>query len=204
MASSSSPPARRRTPRNLAHRWSRSLHSWTSMVSLLLVLFFALTGLTANHPDWAGPGRSATVTGVLPDAARSGSEWDLLAVSEFVRATHDVSGTVTDHGVESGQGRLAYQGPGYEAALFFDADTGSYTMTTTSYGLLGVINDLHKGRHTLGFWSVVIDASAVILVAVSLTGLVLQLLIERRRRTALVLLGLGVAAGGALLALAWH
>ncbi len=190
---------RRQAPRALWHRWSRSLHSWTSMTSLVLVLFFSVTGLTLNHPDWVGAAATQRVEGTLPAAALAGGQVDFLAVSEFLRETHAVTGSVTDHGTKGDQGRLAYTGPGYDASVLFSVSDGTFTLTQTRYGLLGVLNDLHKGRNTSPLWSVVIDASAIVLVLVSLTGLVLQLLIERRRRTALILLGIGSVAGLALL-----
>ncbi len=34
------------------HRWARLIHVYTSMIALLVVLFFAVTGLTLNHPEW--------------------------------------------------------------------------------------------------------------------------------------------------------
>lgn len=64
-------PVRKR--RNGGQRLTRSLHSWLSMVSLLIVLFFAVTGLTLNHQDWTF-GQSpqvTTTTGQLPDGAIS-------------------------------------------------------------------------------------------------------------------------------------
>ena len=33
-------------------RWVRWIHVYTSMISLLIVLFFGLTGITLNHPKW--------------------------------------------------------------------------------------------------------------------------------------------------------
>lgn len=187
-----------RSARASWHRWSRSLHSWISMLSLLLVLFFAVTGLTVNHPDWAGDPQARTVRGVLPARVTANGQIDFLAASQYLRDTHHVTGEVTDHGITAGQGRIAYQAPGYDAAVFFDITSREYTLTTTSYGLLAVANDLHKARHTSGLWSVVVDVSALVLAAVALTGLVLQLLIQHRRRTALALLAAGTV-GGALL-----
>ena len=34
------------------NRWMRWLHAYTSMISLVVVLFFGVTGLTLNHPTW--------------------------------------------------------------------------------------------------------------------------------------------------------
>ena len=58
-------------------------------------------------------------------------------------------------------------------------------MTVESQGLLGVLNDLHKGRDTGARRKWLIDASAVFLVVVSLTGLGIQVFQKKRRRRAL-------------------
>ena len=47
-----------------------------------------------------------------------------------------------------------------------------YELSETRFGLVAVINDLHKGCDSGSGWSVVIDLSAVLMVLVSLTGLV--------------------------------
>ena len=61
-------------------------------------------------------------------------------------------------------------------------------------GLVAVINDLHKGRDTGKTWSLVIDASAIFMTVVSLTGLLLLLFLKKRRTSGLLwtLIGLGV------------
>ncbi len=38
------------TKRN-THRWARWIHVYTSMVALVVVLFFGITGITLNHPS---------------------------------------------------------------------------------------------------------------------------------------------------------
>lgn len=170
------------------------------MVSMLLVLFFAVTGLTLNHQDWAfGPPSVTTRSGTLPGDWPASGEVDLLEVSEYLRSEQGASGEITDHGVDGSAGRLAYQGPGSSDAVTFDTRTGGFTVTSTRYGLVAVANDLHKGRHTSDVWRVAIDVSAVLLALIALTGLLLQMLIPPRRRTALVLLGLGTLVGVTLL-----
>ena len=195
-------PGRRR--RNNGQRWTRLLHSWLSMTSLLVVLFFAVTGLTLNHQDWTfGQAPQVTKTsGTLPSGAITSSEPDFLQISEYLRANEGATGEITDHGVDGDTGRISYSGPGYTGSATFSLTDGSYTMESTRYGLVAVANDLHKGRHTSTAWSWTIDAAAVLLILVSLTGLILQLLIQKRRTTALILLGLGVVAGAGLMFLA--
>ena len=45
-------------------RW---LHIYVSMFGLAAVLFFSVTGLTLNHPDWFGEAaRRVSVRGAMP------------------------------------------------------------------------------------------------------------------------------------------
>ena len=69
----------------------------------------------------------------------------------------------------------------------YTTSTGAYTVRSTSYGLVGVLNDLHKGRNTGASFHWVIDVSGGLLALVAVTGLVLQLYIRRGRRLALTL-----------------
>lgn len=197
------PDRRIPNPRAATHKWTRRLHSWLSLVSLLVVLFFAVTGLTLNHQDWAFGQEpvTTTTTGTLPAGAVTGGTVDFLAVSEYLRSTQGASGEITDHGVDGATGRVTYQGPGYTATATFDTSTRAFSLVSTRYGLVAIANDLHKGRHTSQAWSWLIDVAAVGLVLVAITGLLLQLFIVRTRRLGLILVGIGVVAGVALVLL---
>lgn len=48
------------------------------------------------------------------------------------------------------------------------------------------MNDIHKGRNTTSSWRWVIDVAAGLLVAVSLTGIGIQIFMKKRRRRALL------------------
>ena len=52
------------------HKWARNIHVYTSMIALLVVLFFGFSGITLNHPTWTlGDGvNSRKETGTLPIA----------------------------------------------------------------------------------------------------------------------------------------
>jgi uncharacterized protein len=183
-------------------KWSRILHAYTSMISLLVVLFFSITGLTLNHPSWtlgAGPSRSV-VKGTLPAGWNPDSGTDWLVVSDYLRATHSVRGDVVEKSLDDAQGSITYKGPGYQASAFINPDDGTYELTAEAQGFLAVMNDLHKGRDTKSSWRWLIDVSAIALIALSLTGLILQLVLRKRRRATVV----GAIAGGIVLfVLAW-
>jgi hypothetical protein len=180
-------------------RW---VHIYLSMLSMAALLFFAVTGITLNHPAWffGGTGRTVQVQGQLktewlnlpaaqpdaegrPDAARSVAK---LEVVEHLRKTHGIRGALAEFRADERECMVTFKGPGYAADAFIDRATGRYDLTETAHGFVAIINDLHKGRDTGKTWSVLIDASAILMTFVSLTGLVLLFYIKRRRISGLL------------------
>jgi hypothetical protein len=77
------------------------------MVSLLVVLFFAATGVTLNHPDWLAGERTEELTGTLPASWKTPQGIDRLVVAEHLRAVHGVHGTLADRTADESRGRDA-------------------------------------------------------------------------------------------------
>ena len=184
-------------------RW---LHIYLSMFGLAVVLFFSVTGLTLNHPDWFGePERRVSAQGrmdpewlhldvpVGPPAGEADESRQVakLEVVEYLRKTHGVRGAVAEFRADEEECTVTFKGPGYAADAFIDRESGRYDLTQTIHGFVAVINDLHKGRDTGRAWSAVIDASAIVLTVISLTGLVLLFYLKRKR-----IPGLLVVVGG--------
>ncbi len=189
-------------------RW---LHIYLSMFSLAIVLFFSVTGITLNHPDWifANAERSQQVEGQInpqwlkrsagPAVPDPSHEVTKLDVVEHLRRTHGIAGALAEFRVDDQECLVAFKGPGYAADAFIDRESGHYKLTQTYHGVIAVLNDLHKGRDTGPIWSVVIDVSAVLMTVVSLTGLVLLFYLKLRRGPGLI-----VALMGAVTALALY
>lgn len=174
------------------YAWARTLHLYLSMLALLSLLFFALTGLTLNHPEWFGEGQVRKLSGTLPGAPYlQGEGVDWLRLAEDLRAL-GLRGRVTEHGEGGGMVWLSFRAPGYGADAQVDPRSGAYTLTLTEAGLVAALNDLHKGRDTPGAWRWALDASALFLALVSLTGLLLGLFLPKTRRAALLSLLLGL------------
>jgi hypothetical protein len=198
-------------------RW---LHVYLSMVSLAIVLFFSVTGITLNHPGWfydaaasqheaegdldlkwlrpvdSSPGKSAANPD--PDAAGAGSPVESstvakLEIVERLRSTHMIRGALTDFRIEDTECLVSFKGPGYAADAFIDRESGHYRITETYHGLVAVINDLHKGRDSGPVWSVVIDFSAILMTVVSLTGLVLLFYLKLKRVSGVIVALAGAA-----------
>jgi uncharacterized protein len=174
-------------------KWTRLIHVYTSMICLLIVLFFSATGLTLNHPTWGAKTTVSTAAGTMPASWKSGDTIDWLTVSEHLRSANDVTGLVNDHRSDGSQATIVFKGPGYSATGVIDEKVGSYQLTTEREGFLGMMNDMHKGRNTTSSWKWLIDIIAVVLIVISLSGLVLQFFLRRRRRSAYITAGLGVA-----------
>jgi uncharacterized protein len=214
----SKPPARplkRRLNIKLA-KFSRWLHIYLSMFSLAVVLFFSVTGITLNHPDWFFSGAEsnreaegevsskwlhlkAPAQEPAANPAEAGTEADRqvskLEIVEHLRKTHKIPGALADFRVDDAECVISFKGPGYAADAFIDRESGHYRLTETYHGFIAVINDLHKGRDTGPVWSILIDVSAVLMTLISLTGLVLLFYLKLRRVPGLI-----VALAGTIVA----
>jgi uncharacterized protein len=201
----SKPPARS-LKRRLSIKFAklmRWLHIYLSMFSLAVVLFFSVTGITLNHPDWffSGAERNREAEGEIrrewlhvsqPQApADAASQVSKLEIVEQLRNAHAIHGALADFRVDESECVVAFKGPGYAADAFVDRESGHYRLTETYHGFIAVINDLHKGRDTGPVWSVLIDVSAVLMTFISLTGLVLLFYLKLRRVPGLIVALIG-------------
>jgi uncharacterized protein len=209
-------PARHRPFKNQVAAAFRWLHIYLSMFSLGTVLFFGLTGITLNHPDWVFGGAEVVVQAkgqvelrwLNPDPGKSGPRADSssnpeptvmkLEVVEHLRKEHGIRGALASFRTDDRECTVTFKGPGYSADAFIDRETGQYNLTEVRHGFVAVINDLHKGRDTGPAWPVVIDISAALMVVIALTGLVLLFYIKRRRIPGTIIGLIGTAALAAL------
>lgn len=177
---------------------SRWLHIYLSMVSFAIVLFFAVTGLTLNHPSWFGGDKQveSKATGTLnvkwvnnPDTNKIAK----LEIVELMRNKHHVKGAVSEFRIDDSEVTVSFKGPAYSADAFIDREKGTYELSEIKMGIVAIMNDLHKGRDSGTGWSWVIDISAIFLTLVSITGLILMLFLKKKRVAGLVTAIIGLA-----------
>ena len=188
-----------------AIRW---LHIYVSLLGFTALTFFAITGVTLNHPTWFGidavrstdhkgeinrdwlnkplPARQASPPTLENGEVDYGRHVAKLEVVEQLRAAHHIRGTVSEFRVDDRECVIMFKGPGYAADAYIDRESGTYQMTETVMGAVAVINDLHKGRDTGPVWSLVIDISALLMVFVSITGMVLIFYLKRKRWSGII------------------
>ena len=180
--------------RRFAHlaRW---LHTYLSMLSFALLLFFAVTGFTLNHAErFDSRQRPAVYHGTLNAAWVNTADPGAVAkdqIENYFRKTYRTKGALSDFHVDGDQCEILFKGPGYEADATIDRPTGKYDLTVSAFSLVALLNDLHKGRDAGKTWSAVIDFSAVLMTLVSLTGLTLIFFLHKRRFSGLVLVVAG-------------
>ncbi len=189
-------------------RLMRLLHSYSSMLVLVLLLFFAITGITLNHTalisSTAGQYQHHQQI-PLPDSlqrqALPAEPAAMAALADDIR--HWLA---EEHQLPSG--RLQLEILPDEQALLLDfkrpagyssvwVDFAANTVEVDNYfaGYLALANDLHKGRDAGNSWRLLIDVTAVACIIFAVTGFYLMLL-NRSRRSAgnrLALLGMVLA-----------
>ncbi|WP_372872924.1 PepSY-associated TM helix domain-containing protein [Shewanella sp.] len=167
---------------------TRTLHIYVSMALLLLMLFFAFTGITLNHPDWFGASKALReeTEQPLPDfllpVEADSADWQEAAAhwlaSEWQASRQQVE-------VSEDELLLVQKGPGRYRSVLLDTEAAVVVAECLDYGLMAVLNDLHKGRNSGAVWSWVIDLSAVLMLLFSLTGAFLLLPQKRRLKRSL-------------------
>lgn len=190
---------------SLLARW---LHVYLSMLGLVALLFFSITGITVNHPDWLFFDHETIneYSGTLPEewiSPNDPTELDdytkgvnKLEIVEYFRSTHKIRGLVSEFSGDECQLMIGFNGLAYTTYGTVERENGSYELTESTLGFMSLMNDLHKGRDTGVVWSAVIDTSALVMIIASLTGLYPLFGLKRRKHMRMLA---GLAGGIAFL-----
>lgn len=176
-------PARQRPLKQRLQTVIRLLHIYTSLIGLMTVLFFGVTGLTLNHPQWFDTGYQAIRedSGTIEKSLISGdaAEVKKLEIVEFLRSKHNIHAALKDFQVDEYQLNVSFAGPAYTADVSIDRETAAYQFNELRLGVTAIMNDLHKGRDSGPAWSLFIDVSAVLLVFIAVSGTLLLIWLKR-------------------------
>lgn len=169
-------------------RWSRLLHVYAAVALLLLLSFFAVTGITLNHPDWfSGQTEEHDIEFQLPNFNTNN---DLNFKPEQIRIIEQQLNVNFSQLKFERDGDLAFidaQMPGSFINAELDLNTGQVAASITSFGTWAWLNDLHKGRHTSISWRWLLDISSVLILLFCFSGLVLLLPNRRHLKPAMYL-----------------
>lgn len=177
-------------------RW----HWISAAVCLVGMLLFAVTGITLNH---AGAIMAKPLTiqrqGELPADLRpalraaEAAKGDLPAGARaWLARSLKIEAPAGPVEWSAGEAYVAMPGPGSDAWVTLDTETGAVAYERTERGWIAYLNDLHKGRNTGPAWAWFIDIFAGGCVVFCVTGLLLLQLHAHARRSTWPLVGLGL------------
>lgn len=171
------------------YRTTHLLHWISAAVCFSALVLFTVTGITLNHAGAIGGQPVVTTHSArLPEPLRAALMVGAADATRLPPALGEWIGR--EFGIEPGAAAIEWSdeelylsapGPGRDAWVSIDRDTGDARSESTERGWLAYFNDLHKGRNTGLAWRVFIDVVAAAVLFFALTGLVL-LQIQARQR----------------------
>lgn len=180
----------RRAIRVVGH-WGLLLHIYISMAGFTLVLLFAITGLTLNHEDF-GFGQPEIERSTIRPPTDLIDHPDRDVVGGRLRQELGIRAPLTDYREDPDQIQVTFAAPGHRTVVTIDRPNRMATVETETRGLVGKLDDLHKGFDSGPAWSWMIDLTAILLTLSALTGMATLLSLRARRRSGFIVAGLGV------------
>jgi hypothetical protein len=157
-----------------------TLHIYFSMAGLVLVLLFAVTGLTLNHDDfgWSEPTTSTTTLALprsLLDRPSQG------AIGQYLRGALSLQSPAMKYRADDDEIDVTFTAPGSRTQVMIHRADGTARVESESRGLFAKLDDLHKGLDSGNVWRGVIDINAVLLILSSITGIITLVSLPKRR-----------------------
>lgn len=179
--------------------WVRTLHLWTSLFGLVLLLFFGATGFMLNHADAFGLGqtRSEELEGQVQASL---TPLDDLALVEELRAQFAIQGGLVELHDDEAEISLRFSRPGEDTDVIVARPDGAVRITRERGRVRDLLTDLHKGERGGGLGRLLVDAAALLLLTISISGLAMWWAMPRRRKAGVIAFGLAIVLLGAVLA----
>jgi uncharacterized protein len=186
------------------YRHARYVHGWLSAFAFIVLIFFAVTGLMLNHPEWFKPSTEEnTVIIHLPESVLNQikqQENPSNQIVDYVRQQHQIIGRYKSGEVIDNEVMIHLESPAGATDIWVTLDNAQAEVTLKPASTVSLINDLHRGKNAGKAWSWLIDMSAIIITILSLAGYILFLSIKTRLKTHIFLTILSLAV---LMLLVW-
>jgi hypothetical protein len=215
--SDSLPPRERSGPRAgvVFLRWLRKIHLWVGLWGALLGFLFGLTGILLNHRAVlkipAAQVQESTVQIPLPDPAPPDPQALAAWLKSSLKLAPDASRVKAEPARPVAWGDRAMVQPARWSASF-TSPTGavqaeywvgnSYvTLKRSDNNVFATLTNLHKGVGMSVGWILLVDTLAGSIILLSLSGIVLWTLTNRRRTVGIAIASVSLLlAGGVALA----
>ena len=181
------------------YRQSRLWHGYLSAFAFLALIFFAGTGLILNHPEWfptrpdPHPLERTVTLGPAELAAAKASPDPSKALAAALAAKVKLRGAYQSGEVLDDEAQIRLEGVTGASDILVDLKSGKTEVSVARADLVTTLNELHRGKNAGAAWKALIDASAILMLALSLIGYVLFFSLRFRLRTSLILTGASLA-----------
>jgi len=177
--------------------FSRLIHVYVSMALLTLLLFFSVTGITLNHPEWFSENQAdiEEIELAVDLQLINNPPLSLEQITQVVAVVEqELALSLTNAVIESTSDELFFsiKKAGENTAITLDLSSGELFFERTDYGLWALLNDLHKGRNTSAFWGWIIDITSVLCIIFAISGFILAMPQRRFNRTLSLSLGVTI------------
>lgn len=189
--------------------WMRQLSLWhwvSSALSLIAMLFFAVTGITLNHAELFENSSAKVVrqSAVLPPAVLAAVNADAQSAGQtapdqvppalraWLARTWQLA--LYPKGIERSADEIFIdlKRPGVDASLSIDRHSGAIDYERADRGWAAYFNELHRGRNAGAVWTGFITFFGACCVVFCVTGLLLLQARARQRWNVWPITGLGL------------
>ena len=197
---------RRGLDKGAVFRLCRMLHAYVSAFAFLSLMFFSVTGVMLNHPEWyesLEPHETVRAIQLTPDqvaAARAAPDPSKALVAEIGRQGV-LPGALSSGDVMGDRALIRLDGPKGSTDIDVNLATGAAKVRIDRPSAMLIIQDLHRGKNSGAPWRWIIDITAYLVALLSVLGFVLLFTLRFRLRTSLVLAALSLVAMVAVVAL---
>jgi uncharacterized protein len=181
---------------------SRALHIYISTALFFLLILFCVSGIVLNHVDWLKNDKNnGQVTAAIPAplVTKANTQLETLPtlypeIEAFLAKQYSLTKVKSiEWEKDDALVMLDYPLPAGFAYVELDFTTGELNLDYQTGGVLSVMSDLHKGRHTGTVWSWVIDISAVLMIIFAITGMIILFQNRKKRLLGVWITVLGIA-----------
>jgi len=168
----------------------RDIHVFSAMLVLLLMLFFAVSGFFLNHPSLSDSDMVAKSSSInTPQWLGQHTDWPSnyarhgLRLMLWLDSEHNIRGVDYEFEWDDFDQLLiiTLQSPGNNTIVEFFSQEQRLEIQQSPFGLLDMLNNIHRAKHTTTLWRYTSDVSAIIMTIFCLSGLWLALINKNSR-----------------------
>jgi hypothetical protein len=168
------------------YRQCRLWHGWLSAIAFLVLMFFSVTGLLLNHPEWFADTTALVESQAQLDPAAL-KDKPAAALGELLASRKLVHGVYASGDIDEELAQLRFEGVSGDTSVTLDLASGKADIAWRKATALTMLNDLHRGKNAGAAWKWLIDISAGLFLVLSLIGYVLFFSMRHRLATVLAL-----------------